>query len=249
MRVVRRAFVLLKSDEGFTDEEIVEHIGCSERTVRGVRKRFATRGSNAALFDAPRSGAPATFTPRQRQQVIALACSEPPEGRVRWTLELLCQHAAEQGIVESVSKSEVALWLAEHDLKPWRKKHGAFPELTEEFRERMEDVLDQYEKPLDPAEPVICLDEQPYQLLDDVRPGDRRRPERMAKQDDEYRRCGTCSVFVAVEPKAGKRFVKPVANGRGSTSPGSSATWSGVIRTPEGFILSSTISTRITRRA
>lgn len=72
----------------------------------------------------------------------------------------------------------------------------------------MEDVLDQYEQPLDPAEPVICLDEQPYQLLDDVRPSTSAAPGTIAKRDYEYRRCGTCSVFVAVEPKAGKRFVK-----------------------------------------
>jgi hypothetical protein len=71
----------------------------------------------------------------------------------------------------------------------------------------MEDVLDQYEQPLDPAEPVICLDEQPYQLLDDVRLATSVAPGTIAKQDYEYRRCGTCSVFVAVEPKAGKRFV------------------------------------------
>jgi transposase len=126
VRVVRRALMLLKSDEGFTDEEIVEHVGGSERMVRRVRKRFCTAGLERALYDAPRSGAPASFTLRQRQQVIALACSAPPEGRVRWTLELLCRHAAEQGIVASVSKSEVALWLKEHDLKPWRKKLGAF---------------------------------------------------------------------------------------------------------------------------
>ncbi len=73
----------------------------------------------------------------------------------------------------------------------------------------MEDVLDQYEQPLNPAEPVICLDEQPYQLLDDVRPATSAAPGRIAKQDYEYRRCGTCSVFVAVEPKAGKRFIQP----------------------------------------
>lgn len=127
VRVVRRALILLKSDEGYTDEEIVEHIGCSERMTRRVRKRFCTAGLEQALYDAPRSGAPASFTLRQQQQVIALACSAPPEGRVRWTLELLCQHAAEQGIVPSVSKSEVALWLKAHDLKPWRKKLGVFP--------------------------------------------------------------------------------------------------------------------------
>ena len=72
----------------------------------------------------------------------------------------------------------------------------------------MEDVLDQYEKPLSSREPVICLDEQPYQLLDDTRPLQPPRPGQPAKQDYEYRRCGTCSLFVAVEPKAGKRLVQ-----------------------------------------
>jgi hypothetical protein len=72
----------------------------------------------------------------------------------------------------------------------------------------MEDVLDQYEKPYDAREPVIGLDEQPYQLLDDARPGKLAAPGRIAKQDYEYRRRGTCSVFVAVEPKGGKRFVQ-----------------------------------------
>jgi hypothetical protein len=88
------------------------------------------------------------------------------------------------------------------------KKTWCVPKLTEEFRERMEDVLDQYEKPYDPREPVIGLDEQPYQLLDDARPGQLVAPGRVAKQDYEYRRCGTCSIFVAVDPKGGKRFVQ-----------------------------------------
>jgi transposase len=88
------------------------------------------------------------------------------------------------------------------------KKTWCVPELTDEFRERMEDVLDQYEKPHDPREPVICLDEQPYQMVDDARPFEKAKPGKAAKQDYEYRRCGTCSVFVAVEPKGGKRFVQ-----------------------------------------
>ena len=88
------------------------------------------------------------------------------------------------------------------------KKTWCVPNLTPEFRERMEDVLDQYEKPYDSREPVICMDEQPYQMLDDVRPSQRAAPGKAAKQDHEYRRCGTCSIFVAVEPAAGKRFVQ-----------------------------------------
>ena len=88
------------------------------------------------------------------------------------------------------------------------KKNWCVPKLTPEFRQCMEDVLDQYEKPYDPVEPVVCMDEQPYQMLDDVRPSQRAAPGKIAKQDYEYRRCGTCSIFVAVEPAAGRRFVQ-----------------------------------------
>lgn len=72
----------------------------------------------------------------------------------------------------------------------------------------MEGTLRQYEKPLDPREPVVCLDEQPYQMVEDARPSEPASPGKIAKQDYEYRRGGTCSVFVAVEPKAGKRFTQ-----------------------------------------
>jgi transposase len=126
-RVLRRAQVLLKADEGLTDEEINEHTGVSTRTVRAIRRRYCREGLERALHDAPRSGKPPAFTERQQKQVIALACSDPPEGRARWTLTLLAETAAERGIVKSLSKSEVALWLAEADLKPWQKKDGASP--------------------------------------------------------------------------------------------------------------------------
>lgn len=125
VRVVRRSLVLLKSDAGLTDLQIVEHVGCAERTVRNVRKRFCTEGLERALYESPRSGRPSDFTPRQRQKVVALACTTPPEGRARWTLELLCEHAVKRGFVSAISKSEVSLWLKAHDLKPWRKKLGA----------------------------------------------------------------------------------------------------------------------------
>jgi putative transposase len=126
VRVVRRALILLKSDAGLTDLQIVEHVGCAERTVRNVRKRFCDKGLEGTLYDAPRPGRPSDFTARQKQQVVALACTEPPEGRACWTLELLCEYAVKRGFVVSVSKSEVSLWLKAHDMKPWRKKRGVF---------------------------------------------------------------------------------------------------------------------------
>jgi transposase len=118
---------LLKSDEGLTDQEIAEHVDRSARAVADIRKRFCQGGWERAVFDAPRPGGPPAFTAKQRQQVIALACSDPPEGRCRWTLELLSEQAVARGFVPSVSKSEVSLWLHQHDVKPWRKKIGAFP--------------------------------------------------------------------------------------------------------------------------
>jgi transposase len=133
VRVVQRAQMLLKSDAGLIDQEIAAHVGCNERRIRDVRKRFCTEGLERALYDAPRSGRPPRFTVRQQQQVVALACTDPPEGRTRWTLDLLCTHAVRRGFVRTLSKSEVALWLRAHDLKPWRKKHGAFPSLLPSF--------------------------------------------------------------------------------------------------------------------
>ena len=120
-QVVRRCQILLKSDSGCTDEEIAEQLGCTTRTVRSIRKRFCEAGVEHAIHDSPRCGRPEQFTARQRQQVIALACSDPPTGRARWTLDLLCEHAVKRGFVVTLSVTEASRWLAEHDLKPWRK--------------------------------------------------------------------------------------------------------------------------------
>jgi hypothetical protein len=71
----------------------------------------------------------------------------------------------------------------------------------------MEDVLDVYERPCDPARPVVCMDEKPYQLLAHAREPIPAAPGRDRKEDSEYVRHGTCSVFVWVEPLAGRRRV------------------------------------------
>jgi len=70
----------------------------------------------------------------------------------------------------------------------------------------MEDVLEVYERPYDPQEPVVCLDEKPVTLHADVRPASPAKPGREARQDNEYERRGTANIFAAVEPKAGRHF-------------------------------------------
>ncbi len=76
----------------------------------------------------------------------------------------------------------------------------------------MEDVLAANEKPYNPHEPVVCLDEKPVWLHADVRPPIPAAPGRVAKRDNEYKRCGTANVFCAVEPKAGRHFTWPTPN-------------------------------------
>lgn len=91
------------------------------------------------------------------------------------------------------------------------KKMWCIPHLDVEFVERMEDLLNLYEKPFDPLEPVICLDEKPLQCLDDKRKTIRVR-NGSYRRDYEYIRRGTVNVFCAVEPKAGRHFTKVTPN-------------------------------------
>lgn len=82
------------------------------------------------------------------------------------------------------------------------------PKANGEFVARMEHVLDVYKRPYDPMHPVVCMDESPRQLIRETRlplPG---RPGAVERFDYEYERCGVCSIFMAVEPLAGKRIVK-----------------------------------------
>lgn len=81
-------------------------------------------------------------------------------------------------------------------------------EITEEYRKRMYRVLDLYKKAYNPEYPVVCFDEKSKQLLEDSRPPIPLSRGHVQKYDYEYRRNGTCNIFVAVEPKAGKHFIK-----------------------------------------
>jgi len=72
----------------------------------------------------------------------------------------------------------------------------------------MERVLDIYKRPLDPRHPVVCMDESPRQLISETRTPIPCLPGQPARYDYEYRRCGTCNIFLASEPLAGKRIVE-----------------------------------------
>src|SRR4051812_21342880 len=103
----RHIQILLLADEGRTDEQIAAAAGASRSTVERHRTRFAREGLEAALTDKPRSGAPAKLDGKQEAMIVALTCSDAPQGQARWTAKLLASRAVELEVVESVSESTV----------------------------------------------------------------------------------------------------------------------------------------------
>jgi hypothetical protein len=99
----------------------------------------------------------------------------------------------------SLSRETVRRRLAENELKPWREKMWCVPKIDGEYVARMEDVLDLYAEPPDPARPVVCLDESPLQLIGQVREPIPAAPGQVARVDYEYRRNGTMNLFVVMD--------------------------------------------------
>ena len=110
-QVIRRAHILLKSDEGKTDKEITELLYVSEDTVERTRACFWQEGVLAALDGKPIPGQEEKLDEVQEAYLTAIACTEPPDGRSRWTQELLARRMVADGIVDSLSPTTVRLML------------------------------------------------------------------------------------------------------------------------------------------
>jgi transposase len=106
-RVITRARILLKAAEDRTDEEIVEAVGSSVPTVARVRRRFVEGGVDGVLKDKPQKGRPRALSSKQAAHLIAIACSDAPDGHDHWPLRLLGQKLVELGYVESISPETV----------------------------------------------------------------------------------------------------------------------------------------------
>ncbi len=107
VRMVARARVLLKADEGCTDKVIAAALDVGPATVGRVRKRFVEWGLEQALREQPRPGQRRKLSGKQEAHVIAVACSTPPEGHARWTLRLLAGKVVELGFAPSISPETV----------------------------------------------------------------------------------------------------------------------------------------------
>ena len=212
-RELTHARLLLKADAGphgpgWSDAQIAEALEISPATVARVRKRCATTSVQEAILPAPASRVRRRrLDGTQEAYLIALACSAPPQGAARWTLRLLASTLVELGYVETVSHETVRQVLLANELKPWIKKQWCIPTQADaEFVYHMEDVLEVYTRPYDPARPQLCMDEINTPLLADTReplPMSQGKP---VREDYEYERQGVCNIFLACEPLAGKRY-------------------------------------------
>ena len=105
-RTLSRARILDLLHRQKQASDIATLLQVSPQTIYNVKRRYLLGGLQAALFDQPRSGRPVEISGSQRAKITALACSQPPEGRARWTLRLLADKAVELGYCESLSHTQ-----------------------------------------------------------------------------------------------------------------------------------------------
>jgi transposase len=208
VRAIKRAQVLLAADAGSTDEAIAANVSVGTSTVYRTKQRFVEEGLDRALAEAPRPRPERKLAAHEEALLVAVACSDPPKGRARWTLQLLADEMVRLTIHDQLSDETVRRRLAEVDLKPWQKKMWCIPKLDAEYVARMEDVLALYAEPPDAKRPVVCFDETPRQLIGEVRVPVRAAPGKRARYDYEYVRNGTANVFMFVDVNRPWRHAK-----------------------------------------
>jgi transposase len=208
VRKLKRAQILLAADGGASDEAIATGIGVGGSTVYRTKRRFVLGNLEAALSEEPRPGAQRKLTGKQEALLVATACSKPPAGRARWTLELLAGEMVKLTGHAELSRETVRRRLAENALKPWRKDMWCIAQVDGTYVARMEDVLDLYAETPDPKRPVVCFDESPTQLIGEVRQPIPAAPGQLERYDCEYRRNGTANLFVFLDAHRPWRKVK-----------------------------------------
>ena len=161
-------------------KEIASALLCSMLTVTNIRKKFSEGGIENAL------------------------CSAPPEGRVRWTLQLLADKLVELKLVDSISGAAVIHCL-KNELKPWLVKSWGIVKPSAQFVVKIEDVLVVYKHLYYPKRPLVYVDEISKTLHDTPRGTLPIEAGQSPRQDYEYERNGIANIFMAVEPLIGKQ--------------------------------------------
>ena len=123
VRVVLRALALRQMARGITAPKAADAIGLTAKAVRQIAHRYKRGGLDRALYDKHRPGARALLDDSQKQRIVAMVCSDPPEGRARWTVRLIVEEAVRRKLVPAVGRETIRVLLQSHELKPWREKN------------------------------------------------------------------------------------------------------------------------------
>lgn len=124
-RLQARARILLKADEGMLNQDIMSALDVSETMVYRARQRFVEEGLEAALRDKPRPGQKPKLNDKQCAHLIAIACSDAPDGHDHWTLRLLADKVVELGCAEEFSHEGVRGVLKKTSSSRGKRSNGA----------------------------------------------------------------------------------------------------------------------------
>ena len=122
-RVVLRALALLQMAKGASAPQISNVIPLTPQAIRKIGHRYQQGGLERALYEKEWPGAAEVLDDAQKQRIIAMVCSDPPEGRARWTVRLVVEEAVKRRLVPRVGRETIRILLLHHDLKPWREKN------------------------------------------------------------------------------------------------------------------------------
>jgi len=123
VRVVLRALALRLLAGGVTAPQVAHTVPLTPKAIREIAHRYIEGGLEFALYEKQRPGAKQILDASQKQRIIAMVCSDPPEGRARWTVRLVAQEAVKRKLVPRVGRETIRVLLESHDLKPWREKN------------------------------------------------------------------------------------------------------------------------------
>jgi len=215
-KLAERAEMILLAAAGTGVREIGRRLGVWPKTVRHWLSRWRACDEAAPvaqrLADAPRPGAPATFTPEQICAIVALACEQPSKESglplSHWSRSELAVGAVERGIVESISESSVGRFFKEAALQPHRVRGWLTPKRDPEFETKCADICQAYlQAPEGAALGVrtVSIDEMTgVQALERAAPGLPMKPGKVERREYEYKRHGTQALIAAFDVVSGQ---------------------------------------------
>ena len=109
--------------ENASASQVAKAIPLTPQAIRRLGHRYQQAGLDGALYEKQRPGAAEVLDTNQKQRIIAMVCSDPPEGRARWTVRLVAEEAVKRKLVPHVGRETIRILLLHHDLKPWREKN------------------------------------------------------------------------------------------------------------------------------